>query len=111
MSPGQNPVEQALDAVAKALVDEWLAELGVKVKFESASQICNYFKTGMISGQDAVGLIKQLGYTQKQALRMISLCYLRKLPTTLTTFPAPGTPEYRAMGRAIESTDPDYEPD
>lgn len=98
-----NPWGQAFDKIATQIVDEWLAELGIKVKFETASQICNYFKTGMIDGKKAIQLIMQLGYTRRQALRMISLCYLRKIPKTLQTFPAPGTKEYQQMQQAIES--------
>lgn len=98
-----NPIAQDLEKLAGQIVDEWLAELGVKVKFESASQICKYFKDGQITGRHAITLIKQLGYTQKQALRMISLCYLTKTPSTLQTVPAPGTKEYKAMEDAINS--------
>lgn len=103
MATIQNPFQQSLEKVAEHLVDEWLAELGIKVKFETASQICNYFKTGMIDGKKAIELIMQLGYTRRQSLRMISLCYLRKIPKTLQTFPAPGTKEYQQMQQAIES--------
>lgn len=111
MALPQNPVAQSLQKVAEAMVDEWLAELGIKVKFESASQICNYFKTGMISGTDAMTLIMQLGYTRKQALRMLSICYLKTLPKTLQTFPAPGTADYKKMSDALNQSQPDYEPD
>lgn len=103
MATTTNPFQQDVTKVAEALVDEWLAELGIKVKFETASQICNYFKTGMIDGKQALRLIKQLGYTQRQAVRMLSLCYLRKIPKTLQTFPAPGTKEYQQMEDAINS--------
>lgn len=103
MASRQNPVESDLEKVAEQMVDDWLADLGIKVKYETASQICNYFKTGMIDGKMAIRLIKQLGYTQRQALRMISLCYLRKLPKTLQDMPKPGTKEYKAMEDAIDS--------
>lgn len=98
-----NPVAQDLDKLAQQIVDEWLAELGVKVKFETASQICKYFKDGQITGRQAISLIKELGYTQQQALRMISLCYLTNIPKTLQIQPKPGSADYQKMQDAINS--------
>lgn len=98
-----NPLQTDLNKVAEQIVNEWLAELGVKTKFEAASQICRYFKDGQITGRQAIALVKELGYTQAQALRMISLCYLTKLPKTIQTMPRPGTKEYKQMEDAINT--------
>lgn len=94
-----NPLQQAANAMAEA----WFAEFLVKPKQESASQICNDFKVGLITGRQALQLLMQLGYNSATAQRILSICYLRKLPKTLQTMPAPGTKDYQKMQDALES--------
>jgi hypothetical protein len=96
-------LKSVLDTVAKNLIDEWLAELGIQTKFETAAQACNYFKTGIMTGKEATALIMEAGYTRAQATRMLSLCYLRKIPKTLQTMPRPGTKEYQQMEQSLNS--------
>lgn len=101
MAISRPPVPQPISAVVNELVSEWLAELGIQSKFETAAQACNYFKTGIMTGKEAIGLIMEAGYTRKQAVRMLSLCYLRKIPKTLQTMPPVGSKEYQQMEQAI----------
>lgn len=64
---------------------EWRCLRASKSKQEAAAQICLYFRTGIVTGAQAVVLLKQLGYNTAQARRMLSLCYIRKLPKTIDT--------------------------
>lgn len=94
---GQNLVQQAINS----MVSGWLAQIFVKPKVETASQICTDFKAGLITGREALMALRGLGYSAQAAMRILSICYLRKLPKTLQTMPRPGTKEFQAMQDAL----------
>jgi hypothetical protein len=73
------------------LIAEWNCLKKSTPKHESAANICAYFKTGIIGGDQAARLLRGLGYTAMQARRILSLCYLRPLPKNTQHMPDPGT--------------------
>lgn len=54
-----------------------------KSKVETAAQICQFFRVGLITGSQAKKMMGSIGYTANQASRILALCYIRKLPKTL----------------------------
>lgn len=91
------------DQAIKTLLDEWKLLKQATPKQETAAQICQEFKTGLITGKQALAALTGLGYTSQTAQKILSLCYLRKLPSTLQTMPAPGTAAYAQMQQALDS--------
>lgn len=64
------------------LIKDWNCIKSNRTKQETATSICLYFKTGLLSGPDAQTALVQLGYTKAQARRILATCYIRKLPKT-----------------------------
>lgn len=62
------------------LIAEWNCLKKARPKLETAAEICLYYKTGLVGAKQAKQLLRDLGYTAQQAVRILSLCYLKPLP-------------------------------
>lgn len=87
---------------AGSIMREWKCRQKAKPKTETAAEVCNEFRSGLITGKQAQGLLRALGYTAPQARRILSLCYLQTPPKTRRFRPAPGSPADTAMQTALD---------
>lgn len=88
---------------AGSIMREWKCRQKAKPKTETAAEVCNEFRSGLITGKQAQGLLRALGYTAPQARRILSLCYLQTPPKTRRFRPAPGSPADTAMQTALDN--------
>ena len=61
------------EEVAKMLIQAWENELGAKAKELTTSQILSLYKSGLITKQEALSMLVQLGYSQRSAELLLSL--------------------------------------
>jgi len=84
------------------LMIEWSCQLKVADKQETAANICEEFRAGLITGRQAQQLLRQQGYSGPAARRILSLCYLRVMPKTRHARPLPGSQADTAMQQALD---------
>ena len=92
------PVDQVAD-----VVNEWQCVKASKPKTETVAEICNEFRSGILTGKQAQKLIVGLGYSPFAARRILTLCYLQTPPKTRRHAPIPGSPLDAQMQQALDS--------
>lgn len=91
------PADQVAD-----VVNEWTCVKASKPKTETVAEICNEFRSGILTGKQAQKLIVALGYSPFAARRILSLCYLQTPPKTRRHAPIPGSPLDQQLQAAID---------
>lgn len=62
-----------IDQVAAMIVQAWENELGTKAKELTTSQVLQLYKSGLITKQEALSMLTQLGYSERSAALLIQL--------------------------------------
>jgi hypothetical protein len=81
-------------------IANWTCVRDSKSRVESASDVCTAFKVGLITAKDAVKSLRQLGYNQVQARRILAICGIRELPKTVKPEKLPQVLRNLAQGGA-----------
>jgi len=61
------------EEVAKMLIQAWQNELNAKAKELTTSQILSLYKSGLITRDEAINMLEQLGYSERSATLLIQL--------------------------------------